>query len=323
MDPQKVLAGLAESAWALNAFGTAAERGLLSALVEPRTAAELARQTALPPHAVQSMLEVLTALGLLQARGGAFAASEGLAALLKADGGRLLAADLRSTLGQLKEVVETARAPGTPIDGWRALDPAVVEAQAVVSEGATTKMVPALSMLEGLYARLESPGAKVLDVGAGGAGFCIALARRFPHACFVGLEPAPLALEIGRRRVAEAGLQARIELDSSPLERFDARDAFDLAYVAAMFMPDEVLAEGLPRVLRALRPGGWLISGTLCPPGEDLGSAVSRFRSSIWGGGRRHLEELRAQLERAGFTQVVAPPVPSGALQPIAARRPQ
>jgi SAM-dependent methyltransferase len=264
---------------------------------------------------------VLTSLGLVEARGEAFAASAALAALLKADGGRMLTAELRSTLGQIKDLIEAARAPG-PLDGWRALDPVLVEAQAVVSQSASEKILPMLGMLDGLFARLEAPGGAVLDVGAGGAGFCIAVARRFPHARFVGLEPAPVALEIGRRRIAEAGMQDRIVLDPSPMERFDAKEAFDFAYVAAMFMPDAVLADGLPRVLRAMRPGGWLISGTACPRGDGLGNAVGRFRGAIWGAGRRHVEELGAMLERAGFTQVMIPPVPPGNLQPIGARRP-
>src|SRR5262249_18366441 len=149
---------------------------------------------------------------------------EGLAAILKADGGRVLAADLRSTFGQIMELVETARTPGAPLDGWRAADPVLVEAQAMLSEGITPRIVPLFGMLEGVLARLETPGSAFLDVGAGGAGACIALARIFPQTRFVGLEPAPLALDIGRRRVAEAGLEARITLDASTMERFDATE---------------------------------------------------------------------------------------------------
>ncbi len=46
------------------------------------------------------------------------------------------------------------------------------------------------------------------------------------------------------------------------------------------------LEAGLPRVHRALRPGGWLIVlAHEMPDTDPLAAAARRFRARVWGGG--------------------------------------
>jgi SAM-dependent methyltransferase len=321
-DPSKVVAGLFQSMWGLTALGVASERGLLARLSSPCTVEELAGR-GLQPKTVQALLDVLQGLELVEAREGRFALVPGLASQLEGEAGILFSADLRSTLGQFQSLLRSAGVPGEPLEGWRSEDPVLVRAQAVVSEAMSVRMTPFLQRLEGCPERLQRAGAAILDVGAGGAGFCIAMARHFPQARIVGLEPASEALAVGHERVKEAGLESRIELRPHALAQLGERDAFDLAYAALMFMPDEIVVDGLPRLLRSLRPGGWLVTATVSVPGPDLGSAVSRFRAALWGDGARSSDWLLRQLTQAGFVDVRTPPGPPGStMTPIAARRP-
>jgi SAM-dependent methyltransferase len=273
-------------------------------------------------HALEGCLDVLVGLGLVEATGDKFAALPGFAELLRGPSAVMLKADLRSSLGQMTAIVEDAREAERPLEGWHASDPVVVEAQAIISELVQNRMQQMfLSHLEGLDERLSAPGAAVLDVGSGGAGVCIALARWRPGLRIVGLEPAADAMAIGRRRVAESGVGDRIELRPLRIEQLTDVAAFDFAYVASMFMPDEALEKGLPAVLRALKPGGWLVTGASCIPGTDLASAASRFKTATWGGGRRFAPDLVAALERACFAQVMTPPAPGSGLAPVLARK--
>src|SRR5262245_5303054 len=132
---QKVLGELFRSMWGLTAFTVAIERGLLAALGVPRSIAELAQHSGMQPTTVRATLDVLASLGFVLPVDEKFAAAPGLSAVL-AGGGELLHADLRSTLGQFMHLFAEARHPARPIEGWRATDPRLVEAQAIVSEGA-------------------------------------------------------------------------------------------------------------------------------------------------------------------------------------------
>jgi ubiquinone/menaquinone biosynthesis C-methylase UbiE len=61
-------------------------------------------------------------------------------------------------------------------------------------------------------ARLERAGGgglgSILDLATGTADFAIEAARRFPAASVTGIDLTPAMLDIGRRKVADAGLQA-------------------------------------------------------------------------------------------------------------------
>lgn len=99
---------------------------------------------------------------------------------------------------------------------------------------------------------------RILDVATGTAGVAIALARA-THADIVGVDLSEPMLEVGRKRVYEAGLDQRIRLQEGRAERLPFADAsFDavtftylLRYVAD---PAATLAE----LARVLRPSGTL-----------------------------------------------------------------
>ena len=97
---------------------------------------------------------------------------------------------------------------------------------------------------------------RVLDVATGTAGVAIAIARS-TSAHVTGVDVSEEMLEIGRGRVAAAGLDSRIELQSARAEALPfadgAFDAISFTYVLRYVSdPPATLVE----LARALRPGG-------------------------------------------------------------------
>jgi SAM-dependent methyltransferase len=243
----------------------------------------------------------------------------GLDDLLTGPNADVRSADLRSTLGTLLQIARTAHDPAVPLAGWNAEEPTQVIAQGIVSEAATQRMIAVLGQLPDLGARLEA-GCAVLDVGAGAGGVGCAFASRYPKVRVVGVEISPVATEIGRKRIAEAGYGDRVEIRQQGGEMLMDRDIYDLAWVAQMFVPDAVLDGVFAAAARALAPGGYLVTAAACVPGETVPAAISRMRGAVWSGEVRFADNLIARLAAAGLPGARAMPGP-GTMVPIVARR--
>jgi demethylmenaquinone methyltransferase/2-methoxy-6-polyprenyl-1,4-benzoquinol methylase len=77
------------------------------------------------------------------------------------------------------------------------------------------------------------PKGRFLDVATGTADLAIAAARRFPGIRVTGVDFAAPMLEVGRRKVTEAGLDGRIELREADALALPFPDAtFDVTAVA-------------------------------------------------------------------------------------------
>jgi demethylmenaquinone methyltransferase/2-methoxy-6-polyprenyl-1,4-benzoquinol methylase len=98
--------------------------------------------------------------------------------------------------------------------------------------------------------------ARVLDVATGTAGVAIALARQ-SSAHITGVDVSKDMLEIGRRRVVEAGLDERIELEVARAEELPFAgggfDAISFTYVLR-YVGDP--AATIAELARNLRPAG-------------------------------------------------------------------
>lgn len=108
-------------------------------------------------------------------------------------------------------------------------------------------------------AMLESPS-HVLDLATGTADLAIGVARRFPSAHVTGVDLTPAMLEIGRRKVAAAGLAGRVDLVEGNALALDFPDGtFDVVTCAFGFrnFPDRVAA--LRECARVLGPEGGLL----------------------------------------------------------------
>ncbi len=230
--------------------------------------------------------------------------------------------EIRPLLGEVRHfwlldddfMANPDRAPG-----WTYDDEEILESSGKATEGFAQALPRIAPMLEGLPARLEAGGA-FLDVGTGVGRLAIAVAKRFPSLRVVAVDTSPPALAIARRNVATSGIQDRIDLRDQAGEDLPDEAAFDLAWIPAPFIREELIAPLLARVRRALKPGGWLLFAST-KPGDDLRGAVLRFRIAQFGGRPRTQAEVEALLGSAGFTELRVLPGPPRDFKMIVAAR--
>ncbi len=180
-------------------------------------------------------------------------------------------------------------------------------------------IVPSLA---GLAERLSKPGATFLDVGVGVAGLAIAAARTWPELRVVGIDPWQPSLALGRENVKSANLEKRIELREQRAEDLVDENFFDLAWIPAVFMPEATLKLACERVLRSLRPGGWMLFNAIEQLGDPLMDATWRLRLAMFGGTALSPQDAEALLRDAGYDEVQTLCGPPGvALRLVAGRK--
>jgi SAM-dependent methyltransferase len=284
----------------------------------------LCDRTGIPPALSGRLLDVLVAVGFATRENGSYRASPGLVEVgSDPNAAERLSAELRTALLQASELSARGRDKDLAVEGWRHEDPEILRTQGVTSAAAVPviaeRLIPSLGDLE---ERLERPGSAALDVGTGVAAVAIGLAQHFPALHVVGLEPASAPMAEARANVAAAGLDDRIELRSQRVEDLADEAAFDFAFLPIVFLATDTLRTGLSAVLRALRPGGWVLMGSLGVPGDDLGPALARLKATLWGSEALPPEEVGRLAEELGYDEVRFFPGAAGAtLVPIVARR--
>ncbi len=125
-----------------------------------------------------------------------------------------------------------------------------------------------------IVAGLDLSGRTVLDIGCGLAGMDRILAETY--GCrVIGFDVEPVLIERGRARIADAGLEARVDLRlvaPGPLPLADA--SVDVVFSKESWLFIEDKPAHIAEVFRVLRPGGdlaasdWMGSGG--PPGPGL-----------------------------------------------------
>jgi hypothetical protein len=322
--PDEVLRALERidtAVWTANALSACAETGLIEALGHPSSVTQLAARTGLPDAAVRALVGLLAGLGFAIEEGEHVRAAPALVPFTSGSGAATFRAALRAPLLQAEQFRSNAVAGAVAIEGWTHTDQAIIEAQGAMTRMWARRAVPKLRFLPGLAGRLATPGAALLDVGAGAAGLSIALCDAFPHLSAIALEPAPQPALIGERQIADEGLADRISLRRQRVENLEDAQAFDLAFLPQMFLPDAIMPETARRVFRALRPGGWLLVAVLARKGHDLPASVTRLKNLLWGGNLRDVDAVRPHLADVGFKPVIRAPG-GGAFRMICARRP-
>lgn len=165
-------------------------------------------------------------------------------------------------------------------------------------------------------ARAASTPRRILDLATGTADFAIAAARLFPDACVKGVDLTPAMLEIGRRKVSDAGLDGRIELAEGDVSALGCGDASaDVALCAFGFRNFPDRAAALREVARVLVPGGHLLVLELFRPrSRCLGALTALWMKCVAflfaGGVRGDYGYLRASVEGTcsadGFVRMAA-----------------
>lgn len=300
---------------------TAAEAGALIVRLEQGVwqlaalAAALSDDPGTDPERKRQALEVLVELGLMSESSDGVAPAPGLAELLRG-GFNNLAAEVAANMLQSAAVVSGA-------SGWasQADDALLAQGRGGTRAGAAFKqmLLPALGGLKELFDG-ESP--KMLDVGVGVAAMAVGYCRAFPRLRVVGLDVFPRALELARREVDEAGFADRIELRRQDVASLEDDRTYALAWLPTPFIPRAAIDAGMPRIARALVPGGWLVMAHGKFHDDPLKNAVLRFQITVYGGPPLDDEEAQALLAGAGFEQILTIPTPEGAPGLTVGRRP-
>ena len=121
-------------------------------------------------------------------------------------------------------------------------------------------------------------GARVLDVATGTADLALAAARSAQRVFVHGVDPSPRMLELGRRKIVEAGLAERVALVVGEAERLPfANRSFDAVTIAFGIrnVPDR--RRGLAEMARVLVPGGRAAVLELTSPKRGLLAPAVRF----------------------------------------------
>lgn len=199
----------------------------------------------------------------------------------------------------------TALRGTSPVSGWTHVKADLLQSAGDVSAGFPRLLMTRIApQLEGLADRLASPDAAFLDVGVGVAALSIAMARQWPRLHVVGVDPCGPAIMLGRRNVQIAGLAGQIDLREAAAEDLSETNAFDLAWIPSLFIPQRSIARIVERVARSLRPGGWLLFAAINPGSEPLATAINSFRATLWGGSVLDTDAVRVLLTNVGLADV-------------------
>ena len=108
-----------------------------------------------------------------------------------------------------------------------------------------------------LVSRVPADAVHVLDVASGTAAVAIELARALPARTVTGVDQSTEMLAAGRARVAQAGLEAQVELRPARAESLPFADAeFDaLTFTYLLRYVDDPRAT-MHELVRIVRPGG-------------------------------------------------------------------
>jgi SAM-dependent methyltransferase len=180
----------------------------------------------------------------------------------------------------------------------------------------------ALPAMGDLAGRLAAPGARMLDVGTGVGAMAAAFAQVFPQLHVLGIDVLDRSLELARQTIAASDVAARVTVRKQDLADFADDADFDVAYLPAPFVPRPALEAGLPRVVAALRPGGWVFVAHGKFGGTAAENALTRLKTLVYGGTPLDDAEASGLLRGAGLTALRTIDTPEGAPAITVGRRP-
>lgn len=168
------------------------------------------------------------------------------------------------------------------------------------------------SFVEEAIARTLDTGTPVrlLEIGCGSGVYVRHAAALNPRLTALAVDLQSEVAEQAARNMAEWGLTDRVETRQGDLRTLDLQPQFDLVTLHnnIYYFPEAERVEVLERARSFLAPGGRLLITSSCQGGGNIGLEVLNlwFANADFGGPLPVEDELVAQMERAGLTDVRA-----------------
>ena len=325
--PEQVLA-LGRSYQGAAVLAAAADLDVFTRLsAGAQTARQLARTLQCDSRGLTVLLNALTALGLAEKSGERYALSPGVKGLLTTESDQSVLAMAQHQANclrrwaQLAGVIKSGRpAKRVPSVRGEARDQeAFIGAMDNVSAPNAARVIRAVSRVRFRH---------LLDLGGASGTWTIAFLRAHP-ACQATLFDLPEVIPLARRRLRAAHLRARVKLAAGNFMTDPLPSGSDFAWVSAIVHQNSRAQNRLlfTKVFRALAPGGHiairdvLMDETHTQPVAGALFAVNMLVATE-GGGTFTFDELREDLQHAGFTGAAVLRQDEGMNSVIVARRP-
>ena len=323
------------------AFGFMGSKALFAALEEqvfthlagaPLTAAELAERTNYGERSAETLLTALAGMGLLTVDGGRFANSPAADAFLvqgaKYDFSEYLRLQVGQQMYSLMDQIDDALADRLPDGATASYADWFADAEEA-RRYSESQHAGSIGPARQLVKRLQLDGARsMLDVGGGTGAFAITLCQAFPELTATVVE-FPNVAALGRRYVAEAGLEDRIRYVDGDALATPWPDGQDLVLMSYLFsgVPGGMHEELVRRAADHLAPGGILAIHDFVVEADRAGpklAALWQLQHTAFTPAARSLDTawLEETMTDAGLVDVsIAPLIPEMTML-ATARRP-
>ena len=310
-------------------FVAAAELSIFEALApEPLSAAELARKLDCDLRALSILLDALAALQLLVRQNERYCLPPGGNEFLTVSGRQSVVAMAQHQANCLRRWAQLARVVKTGAPAERAPSvrgeqgdlEAFIGAMDNISAPVADQVIQAIQPLR--FGRL-------LDVGGASGTWTMAFLRACPSATAT-LFDLPEVLPLARRRLAAVGMSERLRLVAGDYLTDPLPPGADLAWVSAIVHQNSRVQNRklFARVFEALEPAGRLairdvlMDGTRTRPASGALFAVNMLVGTA-GGGTFTFQELREDLQAAGFINPMVVRRDEGMNSILVAEKPQ
>lgn len=277
---------------------------------EPLPAASLAQQLGCDLRGLTVLLDALTALQLLNKRADDYSLSPGIDAFLTATGPHSILAMAQHQANCQRRWMELARVvkTGQPVErtpsvrGEVSDHGAFIGAMHNVSSPIADEVIRAIKPLQFRH---------LLDVGGASGTWTLAFLQACPSGTAT-LFDLPDVLPLAQRRLADAGVEDRVQLVAGDFLKDPLPSGADLAWLSAIVHQHSRVQNRqlFTNVFEALLPTGWIaIRDVLMDPTRTRPVAGALFAVNMLvgteSGGTFTFEELQEDLQAVGFDDAV------------------
>jgi ubiquinone/menaquinone biosynthesis C-methylase UbiE len=304
------------------ALKSAIDLDLFSAIDEgARTAPAIAKRTGASERGVRILCNFLVTIGLLTKSDESFDLTREAAtflvprspAYLGTTAQFLLRSELKGNFDHLTEAVRRGGVASTGTDIVSEENPIWVE----FARSMAPMMAPAAHAIADLVASSSSDRLRVLDIAAGHGLFGITIAQRNPRAEIIAVD-WKMVLSVAEENARAAGVSDRYRTIPGDAFKVDFGNGYDVALVTNFLhhFDQPTCTTFLRKVHAALDPGGRVVVLEFVPDPDRVSPPFpARFSLTMLaetaGGDAYTFDELRQQLEAAGFRNVAAHGLPT------------